>query len=64
MADHSHLFFFKNLSPNPKPSHGRPLKAHLHRSNNTSDGSSQSQMVVLNLEPPSHRNLYLNPILT
>ena len=43
MADHSHLFFFNNLSPNPKPSHGRPFTAHLRRSNTTSDGGSQAQ---------------------
>ena len=42
MADHSHLFFFNNLSPNPKPSHGRPLTTHLRRSNTTLDGGSQA----------------------
>ena len=47
MADHSHLFFFNNLSPNPKPSHGQPLTAHLRRSNTTSDGGSQAQTSLL-----------------
>ena len=43
MADHSHLFFFNNLSPNPKPSHARPFTTHLRRSNTTSDGGSQAR---------------------